>query len=255
MYVPYEDTFAALLPTELSQATGRKVDMQNLPTGSPYFTHREFQDALALKPDTILWVLTSNDMNSVISFRFPTRAPSLLDRIRKNLRSPILLENLMLQSPAQTVMQYAKGTVNESVMVNPSSAWQAQLKELDAMIGDLAVQAEGNGAKLVLAYIPERPVAIMLTMHEHPAGMDPWKPGRDVEAMARRHGATYVDLESALSRFTAPGTLYYPVEGHLNAKGQAFFAPYLVQGFLDEGLIAKESRQNASTDLATFRRK
>ncbi|MGA3159891.1 MAG: SGNH/GDSL hydrolase family protein [Terracidiphilus sp.] len=255
MYVPYADTFAALLPAELSQATGRKVDMQNLPTGSPYFTHREFQDALALKPDTILWVLTSNDMNSVISFRFPTRAPSLLDRIRKNLRSPILLENLMLQSPAQTVMQYAKGTVNESVMVNPSSAWQAQLKELDAMIGDLAVQAEGNGAKLVLAYIPERPVAIMLTMHEHPAGMDPWKPGRDVEAMARRHGAVYIDLESALSRFTAPGTLYYPVEGHLNAKGQAFFAPYLAQGFLDEGLIAKDSRQNTSIDLATVRRK
>jgi hypothetical protein len=70
LFVPREKTFAALLPAELSMATGRKVEVYNEATGGrfrggPYPTRdsaQHFDEVLAAQPDLILWVITPMDV-------------------------------------------------------------------------------------------------------------------------------------------------------------------------------------------------
>jgi hypothetical protein len=72
LFVPREMTFAALLPQELSQQTGRKIELYNEASGGefrggPYPVRNsasDFKDVLAAHPDMILWVVTPNDFEN-----------------------------------------------------------------------------------------------------------------------------------------------------------------------------------------------
>lgn len=76
--VPREKTFAALLPTELSQRTGRKVELYNegLLWESPLGIILRFNEVLAAKPDMILWVLSPMEPESAsIAWPRPDEMP------------------------------------------------------------------------------------------------------------------------------------------------------------------------------------
>ncbi len=62
--VSREKTFAVLLPEDLSQTTGRKVELYNtsLPRKSPRAMDLQFNEMLALKPDLILFALNYADI-------------------------------------------------------------------------------------------------------------------------------------------------------------------------------------------------
>lgn len=62
--VAQEQTFAVLLPRELTQLTGRKVEVYNesLPRKSARVFSLRFNEVLAPKPDLILWVLNYSDV-------------------------------------------------------------------------------------------------------------------------------------------------------------------------------------------------
>ena len=64
MHVPAEKTFTALLPEALSRRTGRKVEVFNegMHTGFAGRVALSLNDALAVKPDMILWLLTMHDV-------------------------------------------------------------------------------------------------------------------------------------------------------------------------------------------------
>lgn len=72
LFVPREMTFAALLPQELSQQTGHKIELYNEASGGefrggPYpvpNSASDFKDVLAAHPDMILWVVTPNDFEN-----------------------------------------------------------------------------------------------------------------------------------------------------------------------------------------------
>ena len=65
--VPREETFAALLPLELSRRTGRKIEIYNEGIigdgGIPRNLVKRFNEVLAAKPDAILWVLDPWDID------------------------------------------------------------------------------------------------------------------------------------------------------------------------------------------------
>ena len=62
--VPIEQTFATLLPEELSRRVGRQVELYNyaMAFGFPRNTALRFNDVLATHPDLILWVVSSIDV-------------------------------------------------------------------------------------------------------------------------------------------------------------------------------------------------
>jgi len=75
LFVPRENTFAALLPEELSVETGRKIEVYNEATGGkfrggPFPTQssaQHFDEILAAQPDLILWVITPTDVINALS--------------------------------------------------------------------------------------------------------------------------------------------------------------------------------------------
>ena len=77
LFLPREKTFAAMLPAQLSNAAGRKVEVYNEASGGkfrggPFPTPasvQHFGDVLAAQPDLILWVLTPTDLISASKFR------------------------------------------------------------------------------------------------------------------------------------------------------------------------------------------
>jgi hypothetical protein len=70
LVVPREMTFAALLPAELSEQTGRKVEVYNESTGGEFrgglyptpTSSLHFDEILSANPDMILWVITPGDI-------------------------------------------------------------------------------------------------------------------------------------------------------------------------------------------------
>jgi hypothetical protein len=86
LFVPREMTFAALLPAELSQQTGRKIELYNEASGGefrggPYpitTSARDFQkDVLTAHPDMILWIITPNDFENASLDEDPIQTPSM----------------------------------------------------------------------------------------------------------------------------------------------------------------------------------
>jgi hypothetical protein len=75
LYVPQEMSFAAMLPKELSQRTGRKVELYNEATGGKYRggpypiagSVHQFNEVLSADPDMILWVVTPADIENADS--------------------------------------------------------------------------------------------------------------------------------------------------------------------------------------------
>lgn len=79
MSVPREQSFAALLPAELSQRTGRHVELYNeaMQWGFPASVALRFHQVFDENPDMILWVVTPMDVESasvVVPFA-PSRKP------------------------------------------------------------------------------------------------------------------------------------------------------------------------------------
>jgi hypothetical protein len=67
MWVPVEKTFAAELPEDISQLTGRKVDLYNeaMQWGTPRSVDLRINEVLAARPNIVLWTVTPWDIEHV----------------------------------------------------------------------------------------------------------------------------------------------------------------------------------------------
>jgi hypothetical protein len=72
MWVPVEQTFATRLPEEISQITGRKVDLYNeaMQWGTPRSVDLRIGDVMKIKPDLAFWPITPWDIENV-NLRLP----------------------------------------------------------------------------------------------------------------------------------------------------------------------------------------
>jgi len=78
--VTQEETFAALLPSQLSKLTGRKIELYNesMLFKHPHVVALSFDEVLAAKPDMILWILTPYDVKEA-SLVLPPKLPKRAD--------------------------------------------------------------------------------------------------------------------------------------------------------------------------------
>lgn len=120
LFVPKEKTFAALLPEQLSQETGRKIEVYNEAPGGKFrggtYPTRDsvaqFDKVLAAQPDMVLWVITPWDaVNAGYNAAAAPAAPAgpapkrtLADRLNyhwEQSRSSIVLKHLLLANDSQ----------------------------------------------------------------------------------------------------------------------------------------------------------
>ncbi len=262
MRVPREKTFAALLPSELSRRTGRKVELYNegMPWRPPHILALHFNDVLAAKPDMILWILSPIDIergswpearDDTRSLSFPVRAwrrmkaifaaksfMAAITEVFNETRTALLLRHLLYMSKSQYVKSSVMSADDEERFLRdqPSAEWQSTLEELDKDAGDIERQTKVAGIPLVTVLLPDRAQAAMISMGEWPVGLDPYKLDVELRSIIVNHRGIYVDILPNFRTIPSPEQGYFPVDGHPNAQGHAIITDILAKA-LTSGVI------------------
>ena len=267
---PRDETFAALLPQELSRMTGRPVELYNesMVWQAPGGVDKRFDKILAAKPDLVLWAVTSWDIahtapdlglpadpgflgrtryrvkEALASHSIATAVPDIMNAVHDLLdvtSTGLLLEHFLYESQTQYVKSYLRNDDTEAgfLKAEPSGRWQNFLWYFDRDVADIAGQAKAAGVPLVVVLLPNRAQAAMISMGDWPAGQDPYKLSDEVRSIVVSHGATYADILPDYRGIPNPEQGYFPKDGHPNAKGHATIS----------GLIARELTRGAAPAL------
>jgi hypothetical protein len=251
LFVPKERTFAALLPEQLSQATGRKIEVYNEAPGGKFrggtYPTRDsvaqFDKVLAAQPDMILWVITPWDavnagFNAAAAPAAPTGpAPqrTLADRLNYRwelTRSSIVLKHLLLANDSQD--EYVRSYLrNEDfagfLRAAPGPKWDAELKAFDDDVTQIQAKAQAAGVPFVAVLVPNRAQAAMISEGKWPEGYDPYKLDHALRDVVVRNGGTYLDILPDYSTIPSPEQNYFPVDGHPDSDGHAVIAKLLTR--------------------------
>ncbi len=260
-YVHRENTFAALLPTELSRQTGRKIELYNesLMQGFPISTALRFNEILAAQPDMVLWILTPLDLEVTpdsLSKNLPPALPEsagkplsmarawyllktayVNDSISEVLRahfnrtqSALLLRHLLYESQSLYVKSFLMGSEDADFLrINPSAEWLNKLKEFDSDAAEVESRAAAAKVPLVAVLVPNRAQAAMISMGEWPVGYNPYKLNDQVRSIVTSHGGIYCDILPGFRAIPNPEQYYFPVDGHPNAEGHTMISALLAR--------------------------
>jgi hypothetical protein len=252
--VPFEKTLAALLPVELSRRSARKIELYNeaMAYGFARNTALRFQDALRAQPDLILWVLTPLDIEragfTYVKNSFNKPAPSdspiasLKNAILKEIRErggSIVVGNALrhwlyeFQSQRQYIHSFLLNRPDEGeagfLKGEFSPQWQAHVSEFDSYAADIEQRAKAAGVPFAATFAPNRVQAAMISLGEWPPGFDPYQLDRTLQSIVTSHGGTYIDILPDFRTLPGPEHLYYPLDGHPDAQGQAVLAELLAK--------------------------
>ncbi len=263
--VPIEDSFAALLPTELSRLTGRNVELYNEGMGWGFSASSllRFDDVLNAQPDLILWPLTPSDIEGSTFTPFVadkigySRALTLREkgwlRVKaafssksvlagltdafSRTRSIVLIRHFMNESQSQYLKAYLMGPDADVgfLKTEPSEWWQVNLLQFERNAANMEVRANAAGIPFVAAYLPNRAQAAMISMGEWPDGYDPYKLNEQLRSIITRNGGVYLDILPGFRAIPNAEQYYLPMDGHPNAEGHRIIA----------GLLAKELTSGA----------
>jgi hypothetical protein len=276
--VPMEQTFAALLPAELSRRTGRKIEVydEGIPWRPPHILALHFEEVLAAKPDMVLWILTPANVGdesnllleawraaqtakagdsapgksagflAVAAYRVKTALASnpimvAIRELRGRQSSGSLLRHLLnkIQPESQYVKSYLmRGDDAEFLKAEPSPAYQTDLKQFESYAAEMEAKARAANVPLVAVLLPNHAQLAMISAGEWPAGYDPYKFDDELRVSVVRHGGIYLDILPGLRGIPHPEQYYYEFDGHPNAKGHAVFTKLLANVLTSGGVPA-----------------
>ena len=268
--VERQESFAALLPEEISKLTQRRVELYNegMGWGFSHSTALRFKDVLAQKPDMILWVLTPMDVEkaSVVvppvdvigddrSLSLPMKAwrrvkeameaksfPSAMGAVFSRTRTALMLRHYLYESQSQYVKAFLSGSDDETGYLKStwSDEWKGRMISFDADAAEMEREARTAGIPFVAVFVPERAQAAMIAMGQWPAGFDPYKLDDELQSSIVRYGGVFLDILPEFKTIAHPERLYFPVDGHPNPAGHAVISQ----------LLAKALTSGEGSDLA-----
>ena len=285
LHVPWNQTFAAMLPKDLSRETRHKVELYNeaLEWESPHRIDLRFnRDVLAAQPNIILWAVTKWDVeNAALTtaspesqletgedksgisrawrrtinlFRDKTVQQGLADNVKHVFEifcpgTVFLLEHLLYENQAEYVRRYVSSDdETEFLRSRPDPAWQTRLQQFDFYVEDIMARAKMAGVPVYVVVLPPRIEATMISMGEWPAGLDPYKFGEEVGSIVESHGARYLDLLKGFRGIPNAERYYYAVDGHPNPGGQAIFESLLSKAFESDAISFSEPARDRRTE-------
>jgi hypothetical protein len=243
--VPYHDTFAALDGEALSRNCGKSVQFQNL-ASIGYIWQRlaiRAHDALALKPDAAVIVVvpfdlqqsepTSGDAVHAVAMR--PGPMKRLESVLKSSRAVVAAQHYLFGRPDLYVPLYLHYGDRADFLRPPfTQLWQDRLANFDRLMAGIAREYKAADVPLLLVFVPERAQAAMLADHAAPPGVNPYAFGQAIGRIAARHGIDYLDLSTDFADIPDAASLYYPVDGHLAASGDAVLAHDLIPALVHD---------------------
>jgi hypothetical protein len=248
MKVQYPDTFAARLSQALSRACHRSVEFQNMggPGAGLLDIYRRLGEALALRPDVIMVVMTpyemkaaidpgalaQRDMPPVTAAAAPPSSPpppkswvARLSDLAFNSRILVVAQHFLFQDRATFVRLFMLHGDDAGYLRVPFTAsWEQRLRDFDTLLGAMAARSKAAGVPMMLVLGPQRIQAALLDRAVLPPNVDPLEIGRRIAAIAARHGVAFQDTLAGFADVHDPDAMFYAVDGHMDAAGHAVFA-------------------------------
>jgi len=231
--------------------------------GIPRTVAVRFHEFLTVQPDAILWIVDPWDIDKADRHPVPWIWMELGDAIKYHLKqafirkAPLsaipaisgsiqdkwvvskpgrLIQHYLFQSQSEYLKLYLeRGAQSGFLKAQPDAEWQYRLDMFSGYAASIAEQAKAAGVPVIVAFVPNRAEAAMISMGRWPAGYDPYKLGDEVRAIVTSHGATYIDILSDFRNLPNPEQYYYPIDNHPDAAGHAIIA----------GMLAKELTSGA----------
>jgi hypothetical protein len=262
MGVPSERSLAALLPAELTQLTGRKVELYNegLTPNHPEVIARWFNEVLDAKPDLILWIVTPYDVQiggappelqadptagpvakALYAVKHRPPGQSMPDAIRdvwtSYSRTAVLLRHILNSSQGLFLNSYLMGDdVSGYLKAEPSALWQRRLKKFDESAASIGAQARAAGVPLVVVQLPSRAQVLMVSTGIWSKEYDPYALSHEVQAIVTSHDGAYMDVLPAYRNQFDLEKVYQKADEHPNSEGHALIARDLA-GQLSSGSL------------------
>jgi hypothetical protein len=252
--VPYEQTFFALASSRLSRTCNRAIDVQNLSVEGLYtiFSLRRLKEAIELKPDVVLFILSPGDFaegiapQALAELNNPAPSPprmsvkqivlTRLKRMSLESRSVLVAQHFLMQNKDVIVRLHL--AYGDKIEQPRAPGWQQHFADFDRVVGDMADQLRSAGVPLIFVSVPSRPQAAMFGSQQLPPYVDPFAFGHEIDQIAARHGAGYVDISEVFGHIPDPENLFYVVDGHPTADGQKVIAQYIEQKLQDGSVAA-----------------
>ena len=254
-WVPYGQSFAGRVETDLTKACGRQVDLQNVSQADsilatdngwiPIWHHiaDHVPDALRLKPQALVLVMAAFDLASYTAMpgqgapaQPPHRAVSprqalngviktVKDYVANESRVVLLARHLAYRDTERYALhELGQGDSSDYLRSPFSAEWSLRLNVADATIGRVASQAQAAGIKLIVVLMPLRAQAALGAPGADRHDTDPFALGRALSAITQAHGGRFIDMTTVTSRLSDPADLFFAVNGHPNAAGHAALA-------------------------------
>lgn len=258
--VTNETRMSTVLSQQLSQRAHREINVYNQATGDgfPQNVQARFNDALALKPDMILWPLGAYDLKNVSAEEagvYRAKTPALI-RLKDDILGGVLLEHVRIdltsthaavalrhfviqeESPDRYVRSYLLGPDSETGFLKDdfSPGWTANLRNFDKLAADIEKRSLAAGVPFVAFLAPTRAQAAMISLGHWPDGYDPYKLDAEMHRIIVNYGGVWIDILPAYRTLSHPELDYLPVDGHQNARAHAMIAGLLVDSFMSNGL-------------------
>jgi hypothetical protein len=287
--VRLEDSFAALLPEQLSRARGAKVEVLNESLshggGDPSVVALRINEVLAAKPDMILWVLDPYSIQHAsmvesdpgLPTRHGTTKRMLKAALSRNstweklrdlgaaaryginaalhqltvLQTQFLLRHLIYQDQSLYVASCLRSDVYFDYLKSDlTPTWNGYLEHSEVSLAEVSARARAAGVTLAVVLVPERAQAAMISMGKWQPGYDPYKLGDAVRAMVTTHGGIYLDILPEFRSIPNPERLYFPVDGHPNAQGHAILAGLLARHLTSGAIPALKAQAQPAAAVA-----
>jgi hypothetical protein len=260
--VPVEKTFATLLPEQLSKRVGRQVELCNygMAFGFPRNTALRFNDVLAVKPDLILWVVSSVDVK-LADFLYAEYSPStalsqpgiftsvknaIKDKFGGNpLSATVKALGYLLQkrkSQGEYIRSYLalpNGSEGDwdagpnALRASLNQEWEERIKQFESYAADLEKRAGAASVPIVVVMVPNAAQAAMISMAEWPEGFNPFTLDKELGSIITSYGGIYIDILPHFRATSNPERHFYPINGHPDADGHA-----IITGFLTKELTS-----------------
>ncbi len=254
--VPWEETFSARLPKQLTRQTGHTVQIYNdgiLELGSLSNVASRMNEVLAEQHDLVLLAVSPWDVQSAPGATYelqgPVPAPSLstpnkaeppsqsLLRVIKSLgkdsKAAFWLRHFMLKSESQLLAaSLSKQGSTGFLRSDFSPAWRDHLRAFDYQFARIAGSAAAAKVPVSVVLMPNRAEAAMVWMGTWPAGSDPYKLDRELQSIVNSHGGIYLDILPGLRNIPDPGNNYYPMDGHLDGNGHEMISELLAEALI-----------------------
>jgi hypothetical protein len=251
LYVPADETFAVRTEKALNAACGRPVEVQNLGAVTDLVSQPEIAaKALELTPDVIVLTVAPFDLEQPPAAGQSASSPATgiaqiklaWDRFSQRIRGTRLVlavAHFMLLDPEVLYRLYLRGGGSRGVMsFPPTPSADRTYAAFGVVLDRIGAKVKGTGVPIVVAAVPNRVAAAMVSSGYHLEGTDARWFGRHVGEIAAQHGALPLDLTPVFANFPHAEQLFYPADNHPTGEAHALVAQALVARLIDGSIPA-----------------